>query len=133
MEHQVVHITHRLFTTCSCHLFAKARRPSEPCALKISDEGLLPGLDQSFCLGLASVHDEIAAFARFADIVGPQGKAYAFGAAGAAREAQVAPPSAVVVPNVVIGSVFAVRQGNDLFLHGLNFREIFPDTEEYSS
>jgi hypothetical protein len=38
----------------------------------------------------------------------------------------MAPPSAVIVPNVVIGAVFAVGQRNDLALHGLSLRKLSP-------
>ena len=93
---------------------------------------LAPGSHQRLRFGLARFHDEIAALARLADIVGLEGEADAFGAASAAFETQVTPPGAIVVPDVVIGSVFAVGEFYDL-VHTAYCLGIFQNPKENSS
>jgi hypothetical protein len=93
---------------------------------------LAPGSHQRLRLGLARLHDEIPAFAGLADIVGLEGEADAFGAASAAFETQMTPPSAIVVPNVVICAVFAVGEFYDL-VHTAYCLGIFEIPKENSS
>ena len=78
---------------------------------------LLPGLDQRLGLGLIGVHDQIPALARLAHIVGAQRKTDPLGRTAPAIQAQMTPPGAVVVPNVMVRPVFTVWQLNKFVLH----------------
>ena len=80
-------------------------------------EALLPGLDQRLGLGLVGAHDQVSALARFAHIVGAQRKTDPLGRTAPALQAQVTPPSAIVVPNVMVRPVFTVRQSNKFVLY----------------
>lgn len=91
-----------------------------------------PGSDESLGLGIARLHDEVPASAGLADIVGLEREPDAFGAAPAAFQTQMTPPGAVVVPDVVIGSVFAVWQFYDL-VHTAYCLGIFQIPKENSS
>ncbi len=83
----------------------------------VCDPRLLPGFDQRLRLGLVGVHYQIPALARLAHIVRAQRKAYPLGRTAPAIQAQVTPPSAIVVPNVMVRPVFTVRQFNKFVLH----------------
>jgi hypothetical protein len=76
-----------------------------------------PRFEQGFGLGLRGVHDLVAAFLSFAAAVGVQREADAFGGASLAGEAEMAPPCAVVVPNMVIGPVVAIVGFDEFVLH----------------
>jgi len=94
--------------------------PPRPLRLKkgpFSRSFLLPGLDQCLGLRLVGLHDQISALARFAHIVRSQRKPHSLGRPATARQAQMTPPSAVVVPNVMVRPVFPVRQFNKFVLH----------------
>ena len=81
------------------------------------DPRLFPGFDQRLGLGLVGVHDQIPALARLAHIVGAQRKTDPLCRTAPAIQAQVTPPGAVVVPNVMVRPVFTVRQLDKFVLH----------------
>ncbi|MGA1129656.1 MAG: hypothetical protein ACO3XN_06285, partial [Chthoniobacterales bacterium] len=71
---------------------------------------LAPRSNQRFGFGVTGFHDEVTTLARLADIVRFERETNTLRAAPAAFETQMAPPSAVVVPDVMIRPVFAVGQ-----------------------
>jgi hypothetical protein len=92
------------------------------CAATLQATPLLPGLDQRLGLSLVGVHDQIPALARFTHIVGAQRKTDPLGRPTPAFQAQMTPPSAVVIPNVMVRPVFPVRQFDKFVLHNEKFQ-----------
>lgn len=76
-----------------------------------------PRSKQRFGPCLRGDHDLVSALLGFAAAVGVQREADAFGGASLAAEAEMAPPRAVVVPNVVIRPVVAVVGFDEFFFH----------------
>ena len=75
----------------------------------VCDPPLLPGLDQRLGLRLVGVHHQVTPLARLTHIVRAQRKTDPLGRTTPALQAQMTPPSAVVIPNVMVCPVFAVR------------------------
>jgi len=76
-----------------------------------------PLLQQRFGPDLGGIHDAVAAFPSFAPAVGMEREADTFGSPALAREAEMAPPFAIVIPDMVVGSVVPIGHCDEFVFH----------------
>lgn len=98
-----------------CSLFTSARQCFRP--RPKTGRRSAPGFDERLGLGLVGLHDQVTALAGLADVVGAQRKTQALGRTTFAFEADVTPPSSIVVPDVVVRPVFTIRQIDEFVFH----------------